>query len=454
MARLSKHGEFVGPGEELTAAHLETRLPDDWIIVANKELPAPNSSREVDFIVVGSKIIFYIEEKHWWGPIRGNENGWVLSSGESYPSPLRKLEEVGKRLNAFLVSAAPELASLTGARFSAGFVLLSHPDARAQIDDPRAEGHVHMLDGCEEALKTRDGQQPESASIAPYRGRIIDRLVAMPDRPPVPHRLGAYQISDVLSVGGAGKVLLGRHEDGTPRILKLVPKPMTADPERKRQVEEALLREYTALRRLADMGVAPKVDPYLYWDQEQFWIFPIHPVEGVTLAADRLSQEPTQLVFSGVAKAAFTALQQVHDEGILHRGLTPNRVWIKLNGSAAFSDFIVARIEGASTIASEVDQLDPGNPFRAPETFGNPAFATPASDVYGLAASLFYWLTGFDFRPERRPPIAELRLGLGGGFSSSVDELFSACLAGEPSKRPDMVEVLMRLDQLSQEPGS
>jgi hypothetical protein len=64
LAKLIQSGEFIGRGERATAARLEAELPDDWVIISNKQLVNPDgSSREVDFIVVGDHVVFTIDEK-------------------------------------------------------------------------------------------------------------------------------------------------------------------------------------------------------------------------------------------------------------------------------------------------------------------------------------------------------------------------------------------------------
>src|SRR4051812_16294852 len=110
MARLVQRGDFVGPGEEQTARYFEQNLPADWVVICNKELPREQSSRELDFLVIGTHALFVIEEKHWSGTVRGNEDGWILASGESDRSPLRKLEDVAKRLRQKLERELPNLA--------------------------------------------------------------------------------------------------------------------------------------------------------------------------------------------------------------------------------------------------------------------------------------------------------------------------------------------------------
>ena len=57
MAKLISAGPFATEGEQ-QAANLLRRLPDDWIVIANKTVVASSDrSFEVDFIVVGANWI-------------------------------------------------------------------------------------------------------------------------------------------------------------------------------------------------------------------------------------------------------------------------------------------------------------------------------------------------------------------------------------------------------------
>jgi hypothetical protein len=59
-------GPFQGPNEELAFKHLVENLPDDWCVIANRQLDTPKR-QEVDFFVLGRNNLFVLEEKSW-GP--------------------------------------------------------------------------------------------------------------------------------------------------------------------------------------------------------------------------------------------------------------------------------------------------------------------------------------------------------------------------------------------------
>jgi len=254
MADVIGRGEFVGPGERLTAEYFRDHLPSSWTVICNKELLfSDGPPREVDFIIVAQHSVFIVEEKHWWGEIKGNDNWWVLSSGASYRSPLTSVHKLARRFASTLRGKVPELGDLR-AQFCSGMVVISHPDARLFIDDPRAATQVFTLAGCEEHFLEADRRQQKVVTLTPFHEALVTALTAGPDRPEVPREVGPYEIIEALEAIGPVRAYRARHRDGSERFLKLAERP-TLSTDQKRE-EEFLLREYNALKRLAQTGRA------------------------------------------------------------------------------------------------------------------------------------------------------------------------------------------------------
>src|SRR5579875_510284 len=96
MAHLLQAGEYATEGERRAAEVLRT-LPEQWIVVANKVLPASQGrSFEIDFIVIGDRTVFAIDEKSWTGRIHGSDQIWVREDGSSERSPLSKIDYVAR----------------------------------------------------------------------------------------------------------------------------------------------------------------------------------------------------------------------------------------------------------------------------------------------------------------------------------------------------------------------
>ena len=68
MAEMIYAGEFATESENRAAAIL-SKLPNDWIVICNKMLPTHGRTSEIDFIIIGQRLVFLLDEKSWSDPI-------------------------------------------------------------------------------------------------------------------------------------------------------------------------------------------------------------------------------------------------------------------------------------------------------------------------------------------------------------------------------------------------
>ncbi|MGH8431544.1 MAG: protein kinase domain-containing protein, partial [Solimonas sp.] len=94
-------------------------------------------------------------------------------------------------------------------------------------------------------------------------------------------------------------------------------------------------------------------------------------------------------------------LQKVHEAGFLHRDVKPANVLLSARGRPVLIDFGASRAAMASRSTSMTAVFTPG--YAAPEQFAS-ARQGPWTDIYGMAATFHYALTG------RAPPSAFDRL--------------------------------------------
>ncbi|MFE3060970.1 serine/threonine-protein kinase, partial [Nocardia sp. NPDC059236] len=85
------------------------------------------------------------------------------------------------------------------------------------------------------------------------------------------------------------------------------------------------------------------------------------------------------------------ALEMAHRLGIVHHDVKPANILFTDYGEPALADFGIAHVAGGFRTATGVILGSPA--YTAPELL-NSARPTPASDVYGLGATLFSALTG------------------------------------------------------------
>jgi serine/threonine protein kinase len=436
VARLIQAGTFVGPGEERTARYLEERLPEPWVVIATKELVNPSgSTREVDFIVIGQRTVFVIEEKFWWGTITGSEHSWVLNASASYPSPISQVAPLARRLAGILKTGVASLRDIR-AHFVLPRVILSAENVDVRVNDPRVSTHVLTLIGCEEELEGTDAST-ETGDDALGRSRedIIGLLSGLQDRPAVPRLVGAYEVTEDLGISHGVRTLRARHDDGSDRFLRLIERPSTLLADRLATEKNRLMREYDALRKLADLGRTPHVDPWFEWNDGQFWVIPVHMPAGRTLTADRLGGGPATTLLRPVLKDAFAALGQVHDAGVLHREITPDNVYLSQSNRVTLSGMLIARISGEQTIAEDTTVEDAAIPYSPPELRAGIDMATDRSDVFSLAASSIYWLTGVIPASSGAEsfPAEELFDALGSLGATAITSAMSADMESRPS---------------------
>ncbi|MDQ6613287.1 MAG: protein kinase [Actinomycetota bacterium] len=158
--------------------------------------------------------------------------------------------------------------------------------------------------------------------------------------------------------------------------------------------------------------------------------------------ADRLERGvlPWRDVVSIGAKVA-DALQFAHDRNILHRDVKPENILVSASGEPVLADFGVASKVMATHTAEAMGTLL----YAAPEVVaGRPA--SPSSDVYSLAATLFELLSGrpafLDDEGLEVPAIIHRVLTATvpdlreGGVPAPVCAAIEAAMAKEPAERP------------------
>jgi serine/threonine protein kinase len=118
-------------------------------------------------------------------------------------------------------------------------------------------------------------------------------------------------------------------------------------------------------------------------------------VAGITLR-QYLDQQPGGRI--GVADAlqllmpVMDALRAVHKEGLLHRDLAPDNIYLTADGRIKLLDFGAARFAASEHSKSLSIILKPG--YAPEEQYRTRGKQGPWTDVYGLAATLYRAITG------------------------------------------------------------
>jgi serine/threonine-protein kinase len=248
----------------------------------------------------------------------------------------------------------------------------------------------------------------------------------VPDRA----RLRDYTLRDELGRGAVGVVYSGTSPDGQAVAIKLLDPLLAEDDEyRRRFARESRIALGVRDRHLIAVLDAGEDEgtPYLVLEHA-----------GGSLA-DLLSERTLSVdeMLRLVAEVA-AGLDALHRAGLVHRDVKPSNIMLRPDGSAALSDFGLAK-GSAYTVLTRPGQVLGTLDYLAPELVRGEE-ATPATDVYALGCVAFECIAG-------HPPFADRSLfGVGRAHlddeppdppaSADVGWALLRALAKAPAARP------------------
>src|SRR5688572_4904859 len=197
---------------------------------------------------------------------------------------------------------------------------------------------------------------PDPSETTPYRpppDRTAERFAAGE------LLAGRYRVVAPLGKGGMGEVY--RADDltlGQPVALKFLPLHIAQDPDRLARFR----KEVAAARRVSHPNVC-RVYDIAEHDGQPF--LSMEYIDGESLASllARVGRLPEEKAVE-VARQLCSALQAVHDQGLLHRDLKPANVMLDGRGKVRLTDFGLAAAAGDLSAT----ELRSGTPaYMAPE---------------------------------------------------------------------------------------
>ncbi|GET37524.1 serine/threonine-protein kinase [Microseira wollei] len=259
---------------------------------------------------------------------------------------------------------------------------------------------------------------------------------------------GRYRIETILGRGGFGMTYKALHAEFNTHIVLKTPDPtLQNDPEYTSYVRK-FRREGRLLTQLCQRCRHPhivSVNDLFDEGNTPCLVMEFIPGENLFHLVRSRGKLPEAEAVQYIRQVA-SALDVVHREGIVHRDVHPGNIMLRSNStggnsvSAVLIDFGLAVEIVPISISSKLF----GNPIFAPYELLNkkPGYSDPRVDIYTLAASLYYAVTGeyptkaYDRRDgeELIPPQSHV--------ASLSDELNRAIIAGmefEAKKRPQSV---------------
>ena len=257
----------------------------------------------------------------------------------------------------------------------------------------------------------------------------------MAQLPEVSSQFGRYHIIKKLGGGGMGAVYLAQ-VTGQERQVALKVAVNPRDP----STRERFLREPRLTERLTHPHLCP-VEALGEHGGVPYFIMPF--IKGKSLADCLIHRwQPAEAV-DLMSKAA-SAVAALHQAGIIHQTLTPQRILLTENGDPVVMNLGLARDVNApgKENLTRLAALQGNSSYMAPEQMlGQAALIAPCSDVYSLGVILYELLTGelpsFDSAGgpaggsrALRPPSA-----LGGSVDAPLDAICLRALAPNPKAR-------------------
>jgi hypothetical protein len=271
------------------------------------------------------------------------------------------------------------------------------PNEAAMLSAMRAKLGITERDHAVMEHAVRRGGKPAGAGVDLAPGASV---------------LGKYRVAKFLGEGAYGRTYLA--EDTVLKrsvVIKALRPERAGDPE--------LLKEAQTIGAIRHPNVVT------LYDVEQVGtdaFIVMEHVEGGSLQARLAMGALKAAEFRRVALGTLRALEAVHDAGAVHRDVKPSNVLLTQDGEPKLADFGIANVPGLETTKGTKTPAAVGTiRYMSPEQ-ARGREATPRSDLYSAAATLYEAYAGQPFL-EPRP-------------GESAVELQMRAVAPGPFRRP------------------
>ncbi|OIJ91186.1 methylation-associated defense system protein kinase MAD6 [Streptomyces colonosanans] len=466
MARIIPIGEPANEAERMVLRHLREHASDEWIVVANFELPyGPGRPMfEVDLAIIADHAVYLADTKGVHGRVEVRGGRWY-PRGAPFASPGRKIRNHA-RVAADLLARSRAGGGRLGSVWCEGLVILPYPGATLHDPDGRDEPSTLHLDDLVPFLKRHrpPGNRP-TGDISALRADLA-RVFQAETRPPAgKRRFGHYEVVETLHEADhtdtsedddpARRVsvyqvrLADQPRSGTYILQAHAVDPLLPDEQR----STAYARIGNPIQALNKLPPCPNIVPCVT-------SFPLDEGEGYAVVLKDVLAEALRVKLDAKGRSALGAdarrrivdgvlsgLAVAHAHRVVHRYLSPDTVLVGRNGVAMLTGFDYAHpgpprpSELSVGMAAYVHQP---SAYLAPECHQHPGSFSPATDLYAAGVLFHELYTG------------ELpSLGAGGILLDSLDEteqldpelkaVIRGLLSVDPADRPLARDVISRL---------
>lgn len=276
-------------------------------------------------------------------------------------------------------------------------------------------------------------------------------------------RVGDYEILELLHTSRKEMYYRVRNTIADRwEAMKVLPDALAEDID----ARERFLREINVLARLVHPNI---VTFYHATELNRRAVMTMELLEGITLA-ERLEQGPLeQTEATRIIQQVLTALAYAHSQGIVHREVTPENIWLLVDGKVKLGGFGLAKAKGDMRLTREGASMGEVH-YMSPEQIKGVGLVDQRADIYSAACVLYEMLTGrrpFEAKSEfdvmlahvQRPPSPVTVLNP--RVPAAVHLVLEKAMAKEPADRyasavaflEEIVAALTGITQMPVEPG-
>lgn len=249
-----------------------------------------------------------------------------------------------------------------------------------------------------------------------------------------------YRIDTIIGLGGYGITYKATHLQLNHQVVIKTPNgTLQNDPEYPKYVKR-FIKEGQTLAKLSQNAHPNIVRVSDYFEENGIHCLVMDLVSGESLF--NMVRQQGQLPDTdavAIIRQIGEALIEVHQAGIVHRDAHPGNIMLRRNGQAVLIDFGIA----SDLIPTVINtNTHPCNPAFAPWEQHIEGSGKPTVDIYALAASLYYAVTGQLPTPsfERQFENIPLKPAKDFGVKDWVNLAIEKGMASDPQKRPQSME--------------
>jgi serine/threonine-protein kinase len=206
---------------------------------------------------------------------------------------------------------------------------------------------------------------------------------------------GKWRIDRLLGVGGMAAVYAGTHRNGQRGAIKMLHAELSAD----EQMRARFLREGYVANRVGHPGAVSVLDDDVAEDGSVFLVMEL--LQGRSLGEIAQSRPGQRLGLRealGMADQLLGVLGAAHAQGVVHRDIKPDNLFLTDAGVLKILDFGIARMREEPGAAAKLTRTGSamGTPaFMPPEqALGEWARVDGRTDLWAVGASLYTLTTG------------------------------------------------------------